>query len=674
MAMRPINSPNDEWTIKKFQIAVIKSKKLKSFDSLQLEKFLEENKWQEADRETNNLILEIVNRKEQGHLDDNAITQLSCECLQIIDRLWTQYSTGRFGFSIQNKIYREVGGKDNFDRITYTKLAELVGWYKNGKWLDRIYSLDAPSGHLPFLHILRTSENTASFFSRIAACNLSNNIFKKFTFKLTKKLFFAYRDENYPVLQVVENLIIDNDWIELTSEKTDADYIVTIDENEQYLICDQAEIPYSNIKPSLSIHDTNSPERLIKRLVHLSKYHTALNLKNNNSKLNNAVEYELLDENQQLFFNSNNINLKSGDSVYVRLKNISSQPLNIAILDFEPTWEISQIPIQGDRGAFYSLQPGEETLTRLRFELPDGKNYRSAQETLKLFFTCGNTNFRSLTLPPLDRELQLRVDADEENPSTTRIPPQISSLKQFIKRLLGQQRSSNAIDPDKDSNEDWSTKSINITVNQPIKILILASNSREELKLDRYIRDLGNLISRSNNINQFEVFIELGVKPRDLQYLLLKHKPQIVHFCGHGSEDRGLMLEDDLGNQRLVSTEALSNFFELLADRVECVLLNFVYDEAQAKEIVQHINYVIGMNQALSDDAAFDFSTGFYQALGYGQSIEDAFKFGCNAIQLITDVASESTQTSKTPEHLIPVLYKKDGIDEIKLTSDRTNI
>ncbi len=94
-----------------------------------------------------------------------------------------------------------------------------------------------------------------------------------------------------------------------------------------------------------------------------------------------------------------NISLKSGDRVYVRLKNISAQSLSVAILDFEATWEISQIPIQGDRGSFYSLQSQEETFTRLRFNIPDGANYQQAQETLKLFVTRGMANFQWLILP-----------------------------------------------------------------------------------------------------------------------------------------------------------------------------------------------------------------------------------------------------------------------------------
>lgn len=39
-----------------------------------------------------------------------------------IDRLWTRYSQERFGFSIQQKIWLELGGKlNNFDSEIYVK-------------------------------------------------------------------------------------------------------------------------------------------------------------------------------------------------------------------------------------------------------------------------------------------------------------------------------------------------------------------------------------------------------------------------------------------------------------------------------------------------------------------------------------------------------------------------
>jgi hypothetical protein len=108
--------------------------------------------------------------------------------------------------------------------------------------------------------------------------------------------------------------------------------------------------------------------------------------------------------------------------------------------------------------------------------------------------------------------------------------------------------------------------------------------------------------------------------------------------------------------------------------------LNACYAEIQAKAISQHIvfpmmirtylafdqpgrsvattdiswkvyiAYVIGMNKAIGDKAAIAFSIGFYQTIGAGRSIEDAFQLGRAQIML-----------QDIPEHLTPVLIKKTG-------------
>jgi hypothetical protein len=94
--------------------------------------------------------------------------------------------------------------------------------------------------------------------------------------------------------------------------------------------------------------------------------------------------------------------------------------------------------------------------------------------------------------------------------------------------------------------------------------------------------------------------------------------------------------------------EALAGLFELCAGQIECVILNACYSEIQAEAIAKHILYVIGMKAAVSDVAALEFAIGFYDALGAGKSIEEAFGFGCNAIAL-----------QNLPEDLTPVLKKK---------------
>ena len=208
-----------------------------------------------------------------------------------------------------------------------------------------------------------------------------------------------------------------------------------------------------------------------------------------------------------------------------------------------------------------------------------------------------------------------------------------------------------------------------------MKILILESNLRKDLDINQEICDLREAIDQSPNPAQFQFEVERTVKAGDLQRLLLKHQPQIVHFCGHGSGDQGLVFADDEGKERRVETEALARLFRLCEQYINCVLLNACYSEVQADAIVEHIDYVIGMQQAIDDRAAIAFSQGFYLALGYDRSIEEAYEFGCNAIQLKVSSSSrarsavseeqrkflvdEAIETTVLREHLKPILRKR---------------
>jgi hypothetical protein len=181
-------------------------------------------------------------------------------------------------------------------------------------------------------------------------------------------------------------------------------------------------------------------------------------------------------------------------------------------------------------------------------------------------------------------------------------------------------------------------------------ILILAANPKTTppLRLDEEVREIDAGLQRAKKREQFDLKQRWAVRVRDVYQSLLDFKPQIVHFSGHGTGDDGLQLEDEAGKTRLVDTVALAKLFELFASNIECVVLNACYSEVQASAIAQHIPYVIGMNKAIGDKAAIKFATGFYSALCAGESVEFAYKLGCNVIQL-----------DGIPEHLTPVLKKK---------------
>ncbi|MBE9215046.1 CHAT domain-containing protein [Plectonema cf. radiosum LEGE 06105] len=185
------------------------------------------------------------------------------------------------------------------------------------------------------------------------------------------------------------------------------------------------------------------------------------------------------------------------------------------------------------------------------------------------------------------------------------------------------------------------------TINQPTNatenpapkrtILILASSPVDtaRLRLDKEAREIDEGLRRAQKREQFTLQQKWAVRPNDFRRALLDFHPQIVHFSGHGSGEKGLMLENDAGKIQLVSTNALANLFKLFANRgVECIVLNACYAEVQAEAISGYINYVVGMSNEISDDAAIKFAVGFYDALGAGWTYEDAFDMGCSAIAL----------------------------------------
>ncbi|MCG6138308.1 MAG: AAA-like domain-containing protein [Nostoc sp. LLA-1] len=185
------------------------------------------------------------------------------------------------------------------------------------------------------------------------------------------------------------------------------------------------------------------------------------------------------------------------------------------------------------------------------------------------------------------------------------------------------------------------------------KILILSANptNTEKLRLDEEVREIQAGLERAKIREQFEIITKWAVRPDDLRRALLDYEPEIVHFSGHGGGNKGLALENNAGQLQPVSTESLTRLFKLFQNKIECIVLNACYSEVQAEAIHQQINYVVGMNRAIGDRAAIKFAVGFYDALGAGRSYEDAYEFGCLAIDL-ESIPESATPVLKCRHHL----------------------
>ena len=121
-------------------------------DYSKLRDLLADQKWKEADRETEKVMLQLANREKEGWLTEEDIDRFFCEDLRIIDQLWVTYSNNRFGFSVQKRIWQNVGGKPDAEQETYIDFCGCVGWFKGNSFLyyDQLtFKAKESSGHLP---------------------------------------------------------------------------------------------------------------------------------------------------------------------------------------------------------------------------------------------------------------------------------------------------------------------------------------------------------------------------------------------------------------------------------------------------------------------------------------------------------------------------------------------
>ncbi|MDJ0596911.1 MAG: GUN4 domain-containing protein [Pleurocapsa sp. MO_226.B13] len=146
-----------------------------------LQNLLKAGQWLEADKETSRLILAIAGETDIERLRPDEVANLDCSELQVIDRLWLNYSNNRFGFSVQMKIYQELGGSIETTIEQNADITEHWGdrlkWRKDGQWrkcTDLEYSPKAPDGGLPaqWWNSPYGSKMTNYFLARLLSCGL----------------------------------------------------------------------------------------------------------------------------------------------------------------------------------------------------------------------------------------------------------------------------------------------------------------------------------------------------------------------------------------------------------------------------------------------------------------------------------------------------------------------
>ncbi len=217
--------------------------------------------------------------------------------------------------------------------------------------------------------------------------------------------------EALTAVKAVKEKVEGHGWVELLSSDEPSEepmtYQVSINSEGEYEILDAGGEPI-HLRPALKVGEPFAPASVINRLVHLSKYQATLQLDNNDPisslvgklKVDICLPGENRGELVPLNAPGNVPTFDVDEYALLRIRNESTQVLNITVLAIQPDWSISQLHPEGV-SAFEPLDPGMEKLIRIHTSLPEG--YLEGADILKVFATVGATNFRWLELPTLDK-------------------------------------------------------------------------------------------------------------------------------------------------------------------------------------------------------------------------------------------------------------------------------
>lgn len=186
-----------------------------------------------------------------------------------------------------------------------------------------------------------------------------------------------------------------------------------------------------------------------------------------------------------------------------------------------------------------------------------------------------------------------------------------------------------------------------------ITILFLASNPEGtgKLKLDEEARSIQQRIRLSEYRDTIGFETRWAVRTADIFQAINETNPTIIHFSGHGCDTGDLVLENPDGSPKFVAAEAISQAIATVSDSVRLVVFNTCHSQTQAEKIVDYIDSSIGMSTSIGDEAACVFAAQFYSSIGFGQSLEIAFK-----------QAKAELMLEGIPEDQTPQLFVKNGL------------
>jgi hypothetical protein len=138
----------------------------------------------------------------------------------------------------------------------------------------------------------------------------------------------------------------------------------------------------------------------------------------------------------------------------------------------------------------------------------------------------------------------------------------------------------------------------------------------------------------------YQCFSNFSVTKFDILKYVNRAKPHILHFALHGNKSKGLYLIDDneTNNESILTIEDFQYIFLNIAKKIKIkgVIISACNSYSFGKSIVEHVDYVIAMDDFIDDEAAITFSKTFYATIfdEVDYDVENAVNIARTAVHL----------------------------------------
>ena len=286
--------------------------------------------------------------------------------------------------------------------------------------------------------------------------------------------------EAQAAIQVVRDALAGSKWAADAGASQAIEIQVGLKQSDDklcYELWDRSGKPLPNLRPDIETGAPESVGQVVRRLEHLARFRAIeqLDCYEGTSPLAGTLVVELAGV-QERYVRGERPNprpfsesgatpaLEIGQWTFLRIGNRSAQKLNVAVLDLQPDWGISQI-YPHSLSDFVELEPGKELpLIALQAELP--RDYVEGRDVIKVMASIGPANFRMLCLPALDAPLTRSADTSPERRRSA-TPGRSNPLEALFAALTADAPQTRTLKAITDPTTEWTTASVELRVVRP---------------------------------------------------------------------------------------------------------------------------------------------------------------------------------------------------------------